>query len=139
MIRKGQVSTELIAVIAFVLFLFIPALFFAYSKSGEITNELDMRKAYVSVERLSSLANSVGYCGQNSSIVAEIDVPGSVEKIEFRSYGDGGEVVAHLLDGGDIVKPVSFRIEGDPLTPGFYRIEISSDGERVYAKKFPSS
>jgi hypothetical protein len=135
---KGQVSTELIAVIAFVLFLFIPALFFAYSKAGEITNELDVRKAYVSVERLSSLSNSVGYCGENSSIVAEIDVPANVEKIEFKSHADGGEVIAHLLDGGEIVKPVSFRIEGDSLTPGFYRIEISSDGKKVYAKKFPS-
>ncbi|MGB9719274.1 MAG: hypothetical protein ACPL06_01620 [Candidatus Anstonellales archaeon] len=138
MTKKGQISTELIVVIAFVLFLFIPALFFAYSKAGEITNELDVRKAYVSVNRLSSLSNSVGYCGQNSSIIVEIDVPANVEKIEFKSYADGGEVIAHLLDGGDIVKQVSFQVEGDSLTPGFYRIEISSDGEKVYAKKFPS-
>lgn len=136
---KGQVSTELIAVIAFVLFLFIPALFFAYSKAGEITNELDVRKAYVSVERLSSLSNSVGYCGQNSSIIAEIDVPANVKEIEFKSYSDGGEVIAHLLDGADIVKLVSFQIEGDSLTTGFYRIEIYSDGQKVYARKFPSS
>ncbi len=138
MTKKAQVSTELIAVIAFVLFLFIPTLFFAYSKAGEITNELDVRKAYVSVERLSSLSNSVGYCGENSSIIAEIDVPANVKEIEFKSYADGGEVVARLVDGGDIVKPVSFQIEGNSLTPGFYRIEISSDGKKVYAKKFPS-
>ena len=64
---KGQVSTELLVVVALVLLIFIPLLVLVYTKANEANQQIASYQAELSVSRIASLANSVGRSRRRAS------------------------------------------------------------------------
>ena len=142
---KGQVSTELMVVVGFILLLFIPLMFVLYLKLGDVTTDLSVLQAHFSVIRIASLINAIGYMGDGSAIITEVYLPTNVIELQFRSFGDnggGGEVVlVHFSHGeeSDVSSPTAFQINlEDPQEggieidqPGRYRLEILNEGGEI--------
>ncbi|MEW5996722.1 MAG: hypothetical protein AB1657_03960 [Candidatus Micrarchaeota archaeon] len=130
--RKGQVSNELLVVVAFILLLFIPLMFVMYLKLGDATTDLSTLQVHFSVARIAYLVNAIGYMGEGSSIITEVYVPENVKRVSFRA----NEVVFTSVSGGresDVSRPTSFPISrGEGITgPGRYRLEITNMGGSV--------
>lgn len=90
---KGQVSTELLVIIAVVLVIFIPLLVLAYVKSNETNQQISGYQAELVAFRLAYMANSVGALGSGTSISSDVYVPAGVTEFSTRSVGNGGEIV----------------------------------------------
>ncbi len=138
---KGQISTELMVIIAAILVIFIPLLFTIYLKSTESYEQLYQVQAELVSTRLAYLINSVGNLGTDSSVVAEIFIPPRVKKVEVRNLGGGGEVIvqASTRSGDtDIVDTVRFPLEEsvilDTPSPGLRRFNITYDGLLIHVK-----
>lgn len=150
---KGQVSTELLVVVGFILLLFIPLMFVLYIKLGDVTTDLSVLQAHFSVIRIASLVNAIGYMGDGSAIITEIYLPTNVVELQFHSFGEGaggGEVVlTHFAHGGEssISAPTSFPIEQEDLPeggieinqPGRYRLEILNVGGEIIVRAASSA
>jgi len=133
---KGQVSTELLLIIGFILVLFIPLLLTAYFKTGEMNDKLTVLQAQVTASRIANLANSVGNMGVGSSIILDIYLPETVSNVEINSVGDGGEVVitVNTQNGDvDVVGVSSFPLVKYFEFGGYgnYRIELVASDEGV--------
>jgi hypothetical protein len=134
---KGQISSELMIVVGFILLLFIPLMFVLYLKLGDVTTDLSVLQAHFSVIRIASLVNAIGHMGDGSAIITEVYLPQNVQQLTFRGFEGGGEVeaVIRLNDmESEIAQPTSFPMstaQGIELNqPGRYRIEIKNvDGE----------
>ncbi|MCK4319312.1 hypothetical protein KAW38_01950 [Candidatus Micrarchaeota archaeon] len=115
--KKGQVSTELLLVVGFVLLLFIPLLFIMYQQTDALIEGFSYLHAHLAVHRLAYLINSVGYMGDGSSIVLTIYLPHNVESLEVRSsdLSAGSEVMVKLSKGDSIAVPVSFKVDTSKL------------------------
>lgn len=135
MMRKGQVSSELLVVIAFVLLLFIPLLFTAYLRSIEANEQLATLQATILSSRLAFLVNSIGYMGGNSSIITEVYLPPNAVL-----NTTGKEIILKVRTQSgtsDIVQVTKFPINKIELTQsGIYMIEISAQDGRVQLKKW---
>lgn len=150
---KGQVSTELMVVVGFILLLFIPLMFVLYLKLGDVTTDLSVLQAHFSVIRIASLINAIGYMGDGSAIITEVYLPTNVIELQFRSFGDnggGGEVVlVHFSHGeeSDVSAPTAFQINlEDPQEggieidqPGRYRLEILNVGGEITVRAASSA
>jgi hypothetical protein len=55
---KGQVSTELLVIVALVLLIFIPLLVLVYMKANEASQQIGSYQAELAISRVASLANS---------------------------------------------------------------------------------
>jgi uncharacterized protein (UPF0333 family) len=97
--RKGQVSTELLFVIAAILVLFIPLLVLTYFKANEANEQVMQLQSQVVAIRLSELANSIGSASGSSSVKAEVFIPSTVSQmIIVQSKNSKNEVT-----GGEII------------------------------------
>ncbi|MFH0736963.1 MAG: hypothetical protein V1827_00200 [Candidatus Micrarchaeota archaeon] len=132
---KGQVSTELLVIVALVLLIFIPLLVLVYMEASKANQQIGTYQAELAVTRISSLANSVGSLGTDTSIVTDVYIPPNVVSLETVASGRGGEVVMVLNtpDGphpvNDIVKyPIvnPHELAGAGTPAGWMRLNISS-------------
>lgn len=133
---KGQVSTELLVIVALVLLVFIPLLVLVYLKAGEATDTVGSYQAELVVIRLASLANSVGSLGTNTSVTTDVFIPPNTEVLETSQSGRGGEITLKVSGpGGDteIVDVVKYpivnpgTIADSSAAGGRIRLNISSE------------
>lgn len=131
---KGQVSTELLVIIALVLLVFIPLLVMVYFKANEANQQIASYQAELAVFRLAYLSNSVGSLGTNTTVYTDVFVPKNVQTFETRRTGNGGEIVMKVdtpqgpTEIVEIVRyPVSEIQLADQTTNGIWiRMKISS-------------
>jgi hypothetical protein len=132
---KGQVSTELLVVVALVLLIFIPLLVMVYMKANEADQQIGSYQAELAISRLTSLANSVGSLGTNTSVTTDVYMPPNAVAFETRKAGGGSEIVLTLstpqgnTETSDIVKyPMRTygAVPGELLPGGYMKIKISS-------------
>lgn len=128
---KGQISTETLIIIGFVIFLFIPLLFFLYFRTSQLNAELSITQAHFYAHRLASLVESVGNSGDGSAIKTTIYLP----------KGYGVEITSHeilftveLQEGKtDVSVPVEFNtISSLTFTEGYNYIKIENRDGVVY-------
>jgi len=133
---KGQVSTELLVIVALVLLIFIPLLVLVYLKTAEANQQIASYQAELTVTRIASLANSVGSLGTNTSVVTDVYIPANTEYLETRDSGRGGEVILRIRtpqgtqEPNDILKyPLSNpgMVVGASSTGGWVKIRITSE------------
>jgi hypothetical protein len=133
---KGQVSTELLVVVALVLLIFIPLLVLVYTKANEANQQIASYQAELSVSRIASLANSVGSLGTNTSVTTDIFIPPSTRNLTIDSAGIGAEVTLSMdtpQGPSDITEIIKFPTTSDPVpladasnAGGWMRLEITS-------------
>ncbi len=145
---KGQVSTELLVIVALVLLVFIPLLVLVYFKANEANQQISSYQAELAVFRLASLANSVGSLGTDTTVYTNIYIPDGTIELRTETHGQGGEIilVVSTPEGPtDIVEVVKYPIENpDTLADetnagGWMKVEIiskySADGATVQIEK----
>jgi uncharacterized protein (UPF0333 family) len=149
---KGQVSTELLVVVALVLLIFIPLLVMVYMKANEATQQIGSYQAELAVSRVVSLANSVGSLGTNTTVTTDVYLPPDTVSFDTIAAGSGSEIVlktrtpSGITETADIVRYplVSYGqiIPGELVPGGVTKIKISSyyiDGQaRVKIEKVSS-
>jgi len=132
---KGQVSTELLVVVALVLLIFIPLLVMVYVKANEADQQIGAYQAELTVTRLASLANSVGSLGTNTSVTTDVYIPPNTVSFMTEPAGIGSEIVLTLstpqgnTDTTDIVQyPMKSygSIPGQIVPGGYIKVRISS-------------
>jgi uncharacterized protein (UPF0333 family) len=129
---KGQVSTELLVIVAVVLLIFIPLLVMVYIKTSDANAQISSYQAELAVFRLAYLANSVGALGSNASVTTDVFVPSGVSELKTSSVGRGGEIVMKLhTPQGDteITEVVKYPITNPqqfPTASGWARFMLSS-------------
>jgi len=135
---KGQVSTELLVIVAVVMAIFIPLLVMVYFKTSEANAQISAYQAELAVFRLAYIANSVGALGSNASLITEVYVPDGVTEFSARTVGNGGEIVMKLqtpAGQSEVVEIVKYPIMHSPpfsTAKGWARFTITSaykDGE----------
>jgi hypothetical protein len=89
---KGQVSTELLVIVALVLLIFIPLLVLVYFKANEANQQIAAYQAELSVSRIASLANSVGSLGTNTSVVTDVYIPPNTQWLNLTQSGRAAEL-----------------------------------------------
>ena len=121
---RGQISIEYIAIVATVLILTIPVLYYATSKSSE---DIRLNDAGSSVEAIQSLADKVYYLGKGTRDYTTITIPSGVTS----TSAQGHEVLITIsIYGGnnDITKTTIAPIGGlIPMQKGVYRIYATYD------------
>ena len=134
---KGQVSTELLIIVALVLLIFIPLLVLVYFKANDANQQIASYQAELAVSRISSLANSVGSLGTNTSVVTDVYIPPNTVSLKTAQSGRGGEIdltVATPQGNSEIVEVVAYPLSGtqphvlsDATTSGgWMKIKITS-------------
>ncbi len=132
---KGQVSTELLVVVALVLLIFIPLLVMVYMKANEATQQIGSYQAELAVSRVVSLANSVGSLGTNTSVTTDVYLPPDTLSFETRQAGAGSEVILSVKTPQGVSETADIRkyplrsygnITNDFVAGGLTKIQISS-------------
>ncbi|MFH1685614.1 MAG: hypothetical protein ABH983_04885 [Candidatus Micrarchaeota archaeon] len=135
---KGQVSTELLVIVALVLLIFIPLLVLVYFKANEANQQIAAYQAELSVSRIASLANSVGSLGTNTSVTTDIYVPPNTLAMNVTSVGRAGEISLTMDSPQGPTTPIVEIIIRYPLSNpgtladsssagGWMRLRISSE------------
>lgn len=127
--RRGQVSTELLVIVGFIVLLFIPLMVMIYFKSAQLNSDLGDIQSRLLVSKIAFAANSIGSMGSDNALKLEIYLPNSVKTLEFRSEGSGGEVLINSTDGSQISQVTKFPFNAPQSYPGGvgYKFEMSSD------------
>ncbi len=132
---KGQVSTELLVIVALVLLIFIPLLVLVYFKANEANQQIASYQAELAVSRVASLANSVGSLGTNTTVVTDVYVPPNTVLFKTQPAGRGGEIdlTVNTPQGNtDVVDIVNFpltnpgTIANSTTSGGWMKIQITS-------------
>ncbi len=132
---KGQVSTELLVVVALVLLIFIPLLVMVYMKANEADQQIGAYQAELTITRLASLANSVGSLGTNTSVTTDVYIPPNEVSFVTEKAGIGSELVLTLstpqgnTETTDIIQyPMQSygSIPGQIIPGGYIKVKISS-------------
>jgi hypothetical protein len=111
---KGQVSTELLVIVGFVLLIFIPLLVLVYMKANDANQQIASYQAELAVSRLGSLANSIGSLGVNSEVVTDVYIPPNTIALSTNDAGRGSEIVLTLSTAQgqtELVEVVKYPIE----------------------------
>ncbi len=133
--RKGQVSTELLVIVALVLLIFIPLLVLVYFKANEANQQIASYQAELAVSRVASLANSVGSLGTNTTVVTDVYVPPNTVVFKTAPAGRGGEIdlTVNTPQGDtDVVDIVNFplastgTIANSTTSGGWIKVQITS-------------
>ena len=112
---KGQVSTELLIIVALVLLIFIPLLVLVYTKANDTNQQIASYQAELSVSRVASLANSVGSLGTNTSVTTDVFIPPNTVLFNTSNVGGGAEIVLTLETAQgptDITSIINFPLKG---------------------------
>lgn len=137
---RGQVSTELLMIIALILLIFIPLLVLVYVKAGEANQQIGSYQAELTVSRVASLANSVGSLGTDTSVITDVYIPPNTVSFETINTGGGGEIILRVETNEgptEIVDIIRYPISNpdviaDDITAGSWiRVRISSDFDNV--------
>ncbi|MBD3210089.1 hypothetical protein GF318_01790 [Candidatus Micrarchaeota archaeon] len=140
---NGQVSTELLVIVALVLLIFIPLLVLVYFKANEANQQIASYQAELSVSRIASLANSVGSLGTNTSVTTDVFLPPNTVELLTTGSARGGEVVLRMetpQGPSEIVEVVKYPITSagqladSTSAGGWMRIKITSKYENGQAK-----
>jgi hypothetical protein len=132
---RGQVSTELLVIVALVLLIFIPLLVLVYFKANDANQQIATYQAELAVSRIASLANSVGSLGTNTSVVTDVYIPANTIYLRTVASGRAGEIVLRLQtpegekDSPDIIKyPIQNpgTIVDQTTAGGWTKIRITS-------------
>lgn len=131
---KGQISTELIVVVAVVLVIFLPLLVMVYFKANEANEQIGAYQAELAAFRLAYLANSVGSLGTNASITTDVYIPPGVTNITAKKVGKGGEIILKVQTPAgeseivEVVKyPFVFEEKKFSASQGWARFTITSE------------
>jgi hypothetical protein len=133
---KGQVSTELLVIIALVLLIFIPLLVLVYMKANDANQQIGSYQAELAVSRISSLSNSVGSLGTNTSVTTDVFLPPNTVSLETKQAGQGSEIILKVrtpqgdTEVSDIVKyPLKSYgpLSGSISSGAWVKIRISSE------------
>jgi hypothetical protein len=142
---KGQVSTELLIIVGFVLLIFIPLLVLVYMKANDANEQIGSYQAELAVSRLGSLANSVGSLGTSSQVITDVYIPPSTISLTTNDAGRGGEIALKIetpQGQTEVVEVVKYPID-NPGTlvnkmsaGGWVKIKISStyNGTEAHVK-----
>lgn len=137
--KKGQISTELLVIIIFIIMLFIPAIIYVYYKTTELNENVESLKAKLFSSKLAYTANSLGFMGEGNALKVEFTLPPSVRSLEFKDWGQGGEVLITLNDGTQLSQFTKFPLKSSDTYPGGadYKLEfVSENGEiSIYPSK----
>ncbi len=125
---KGQVSTELLVIVALVLLIFIPLLVLVYFKANEANQQIAAYQAELSVSRIASLANSVGSLGTNTSVTTDIYVPPNTIAMNVTSVGRAGEISLTMNSPQGPTTPVVEIIRYPLSNPGTLADSSSAGG-----------
>ncbi|MBU0527199.1 hypothetical protein KKE92_01855 [Candidatus Micrarchaeota archaeon] len=125
---KGQVSTELLVIVALVLLIFIPLLVLVYFKANEANQQIAAYQAELSVSRIASLANSVGSLGTNTSVTTDIYVPPNTLAMNVTSVGRAGEISLTMDSPQGPTTPVVEIIRYPLSNPGTLADSSSAGG-----------
>ncbi len=131
---KGQVSTEMLALVGLMMLLLLPLLFYAHGRSNTAGEDIAVQKAEFAVQRLASAADSVGYLGGAAGVVEEIEIPANVKSI---ALGPNGHDIVLEVDSSSgkkqlvkssafIINPVGFEKIGKEGTY-FFEVRALSD------------
>lgn len=140
---KGQVSTELLVIVAVVLLIFIPILVMVYFKAGEAQTEMSAYQAQLVVFRIAYLANSVGSLGTNTTVFTDIYIPKNINSFTAKNAGTGSEIVLNLQTANgptEVVEVMKYPLVqnsiplADSSSYGWRRYEISSVYDKGVAK-----
>jgi len=143
---KGQISTELLVIVALVLLIFIPLLVLVYFKANEANDQIAAYQAELSVSRIASLANSVGSLGTNTSVITDVFIPPNTVLLQTQtSAGARASEISltmetpqgHTTPVVEIIKyPVSEPgvLADSSNAGGWIRVRISSEYEGNVAK-----
>ena len=134
---KGQVSTELLIIVALVLLIFIPLLVLVYFKANEANQQIASYQAELAVFRVAYLANSIGSLGTNTSVTTDVYVPKSIKNFSVKNAGNGAEISMNVdtPDGpSDIVEVIKYPtyeakeiiLADESNAGGWMRITVSS-------------
>ncbi|MBU0532804.1 hypothetical protein KKB44_04915 [Candidatus Micrarchaeota archaeon] len=135
---KGQVSTELLVIVALVLLIFIPLLVLVYFKANDANQQIASYQAELSVSRIASLSNSVGSLGTNTSVTTDIFIPQNTERLSITNAGGGSEISLELetpQGSTEIVEVIKYPLEADveladsSAAGGWMRIKVTSTYE----------
>lgn len=132
---KGQVSTELLVIVALVLLIFIPLLVLVYMKANDANQQIGSYQAELAVSRLSSLADSVGSLGTDTNVTTDVYLPPDTVSLNTSKAGQGSEIVLTVstpqgnTDIAQIVKypMMSYKqISGSVSSGSWIKVQISS-------------
>lgn len=133
---KGQISTELMVIVALVLLIFIPLLVLVYFKANEANQQIASYQAELAVFRIAYLANSVGSLGTNTSVTTDIYIPQNIRSFKTASSGGGAEISMQVdtpQGPSDIVEVISYPVANAGVLAdqtnagGWMRIRITSE------------
>jgi hypothetical protein len=127
--HRGQVSTELLVIVGFMLLFLIPLLIYAYGKANSAADDIAAQKAEAAAHRLASLSDSIGYLGGEAAIVEEIAMPPNMRGITLN-----GHDIVILVDSSSgprqIVKTSAFSLASRGLEnitgAGTYFFQVSA-------------
>jgi uncharacterized protein (UPF0333 family) len=132
-ILKGQISFELLVVVAFILVIIIPALYFFYLTAGQVKNQSSQSLASSYLDALYSAALSVYYTGNGSYVVIVVNVPEGIKNISYNNTNEGAIIV--METDSKIAKKLPFNVtitETDKLIiPGLKHINVSYNQTEV--------
>jgi len=132
---KGQVSTELLVIVALVLLVFIPLLVLVYFKASEANEQIASYQAELAVFRMASLANSVGSLGTNTSVYTDVFIPPNTVELSTHKSGRAGEIRLRISTPEgvtDIAEIVKYPIDNpqtladEATAGGWMRLKITS-------------
>ena len=134
---RGQISTELMVIVAMVLLIFIPLLVLVYFKANEANEQIAAYQAELAVFRIAYLANAVGSLGTNTSVTTDVYLPQNLISFWTNSSGNGGEIdmqVSTPQGPSDIVEIVDYPMQSPGMTlasqseaGGDIRLQITSE------------
>ena len=140
---KGQISTELIVIIAAIMIVFIPLLVTVYITTGNTENTIATQQGQLAAARIANMINTVGNLGEGSFTTLEVYLPRNTKSIRFENAGRGSEVtITVITQDGPVDLPESARFpldydanEFDSVGEGRIRLELRSDEGKIALRR----
>jgi len=133
--ERGQISSEYLIVVGFVVFLILSVVGVSFFYSNSINDRIKLNQVENFAVKIIENAESVFYLGEPSQVSISIYLPSGVEDIEIVNEGSGSSLVFTVeTSSGDIIRSFESNviIEGDlPATEGVKNIKIAAGDDRV--------
>ena len=130
-IKKGQISTEYLIVVAFVTFLVISALGLGLFYSVQTKDRIKFNQLQDFANKIVSSAESIYYAGEPSKATISVYLPSGIDSVEILT----DQIVFNVtsLSGSDRISFLSdVPLEGGiSSTEGFKRITITAQTDKV--------
>lgn len=132
---RGQVSIEVLMLIALILVIVLPTLFSIYIKAGESQQNIAVSQANIAATRLGYLIDTIGYSADTSMMITEVKLSSNVDNIELNPH----EIVFKMRTStgyNDIVKYTRAEIDlssdlSKMKVTGTYNIKVENVGGKV--------